>query len=158
LVDAIKTNNVKLATRIIEKSEDDIYVDFIVNNIPIVSYAIKKHMPRIALKLLILGANPNKIDLYSDELQTPLMYASIYGDGIVVKWLLANNVKIDEVNANYQTALMLAAENNNWYIVQLLLSAGANANINTPHSKTALLLALKGSESYYTILKQASKG
>ena len=63
------------------------------------------------------------------KLLTPLMIASFYGKGKVVKVLLKHGAQVNRMNSIHTNALIMATMENRKKVVQLLLKAGADASV-----------------------------
>jgi len=94
---------------------------------------------------ILKGENPQNINIFDENRESPLYVAVKYNRVDLVKLLLASNPPADPnvANAYGYTPLYWAAENGNEEIVVLLLEAGADPNIASTYNHTPLSRAEK---------------
>lgn len=129
-------------------------------NIPVINslrsaviFAANNNHVELLKKLLELGADIND---RSNNLRTPLIWASHWGHDDVVSVLLAHSsIDIDAQDADGMTALMTAARQGHAAILAALLSRGANSSLRNRYSCTALTIAITaGRDEVTTLLRQ----
>jgi len=98
------------------------------------------HTIDIAKLLLEHGANINNICL---EKWSPLMYASVEGDPIMVELFLDHGAEINHMCNDNITSIMLASFYGKKVTVQLLMSKGANITTMDNDGNTAIMSATK---------------
>ncbi|KAG4107372.1 ankyrin [Neocallimastix lanati (nom. inval.)] len=87
-------------------------------------YAVKNYSENEELieKLLSNGANPNYPDK-TNEMKTPLIYATEYGNNNLVRLLIKNKANIEYKTEKGITPLKIAVKKNNLAIARILLSS-----------------------------------
>ncbi|XP_076107833.1 uncharacterized protein LOC143076084 [Mytilus galloprovincialis] len=76
----------------------------------------------------------------------PLIWASYFGYGDMVKWLLENKVNVDHCRHDGVTALYMACQNGHNAIVQMLLDKNPNVNLYNEGGMTPLYIACKNGD------------
>ncbi|CAK9815825.1 Nuclear factor NF-kappa-B p110 subunit [Anthophora quadrimaculata] len=107
-------------------------------------YAVLQNQPEITRALLMLGADPNRVD---EQGFSPLHAAvRIFDAGACVDALLSvKTINIEIYNDAGRTALHLAAEAGSYHAVCSLIQAGANVNsTDMSYGRTALHIAVEG--------------
>jgi ankyrin repeat protein len=100
--------------------------------------AIADHDDYKVMSLLNQGANPNGVN---DRKQTPLHWASYFGNASIVRILILSNANINALTNENYTPLHLAAQQGNTQVVKALLEYGALKEIKNKDEFTPLHMA-----------------
>ena len=87
----------------------------------------------------LVETHPRVLNLPGPDGSTPFMYAAVYGDADMLKWLLARGGDPNRRNQAGATALMWAVDDP--VMVQVLLESGADANVRSNAGMTAVAIA-----------------
>ena len=97
--------------------------------------------PRPAISEEPKPALPVDVNAKDASGRTPLMRASLGGDSVAVKALLAKGADANAADNNGATPLMNAAHRGSTDLIHALLAAGANVNAQDKDGTTALMIA-----------------
>jgi ankyrin repeat protein len=101
-----------------------------------------KNLYDVALKLVDKYKDVNLIDSKSRSL---LMWASIYGDSTLAKYLLDKNIDVDMKDLGGLSALHFACQEGHKEIIENILKSNADINIQDKFGRTPLSLAVYNS-------------
>ncbi|XP_006505254.1 ankyrin repeat domain-containing protein 7 isoform X1 [Mus musculus] len=109
------------------------------NRTPLIKQAVECQQESCATVLLLHGADPNLVDVYSN---TALHYA-VCGQNIsLANKLLQYKANLEAKNKDGHTPLLLAVAENNENMVKFLLKKGADVNASDKNHRTAIMIAL----------------
>jgi len=144
LIEAAKSNNLKIAKYLIEQGEDINMRDE--KGIGILSHAVITADIQFIEYILSKGMD---INIKDNENKTPLFYAVITERTEVVKYLIENGADINIKDTKDMTPLEFAIEKNNYEILKHLLNYGAK-----PDNKTVSMLKKNGNKDIYELIKK----
>lgn len=117
---------------------------------PVLTYQRTIH--EIAAQGELYNLDLRLIDTLDENLMTPLLWASGYGQNITVDYLIRNGANIHHRSNDGRTALVLAASKGYLHVAKILLRNGANPNASDDLNCTPLMYAAH--DDHYLVVQE----
>jgi ankyrin repeat protein len=93
------------------------------------------------------------INAFDEEKMSALIWASYFGNMVILKWLIANGANVNHQDRGGTSALHICGQEQNCEVAQVLINSGADINIKDEHDNSPLWTALFNAKGNFKLVK-----